>query len=89
MPPGVSVRAWEHGGWGSLRIGKAGAVTYSDLRPASPSRFRQADQVVVAVSAIPNTSPHTELDFGTIIWTAFGNRLIWDLVTAPSTTAAT
>ena len=79
VPPGVSVRAWEHGGWGSLRIGRPGATTYSDLAPGgAPSRFRQADQVVVAVSAIPNTSPHTELDFGTIIWTAFGNRLIWD-----------
>ena len=26
VPPGVSVRAWEHGGWGSLRIGEPGAT---------------------------------------------------------------
>jgi hypothetical protein len=33
---------------------------------------------MLAISAIPNSTPHTELDFGTVIWIAFGNRLIWD-----------
>jgi hypothetical protein len=79
VPQGIELRAWEHGGWGNIRIGRPGATGYTDLIDGlAPSRFRQADQVTLAVSAIPNSSPHTELDFGTLVWTAFGNRLIWD-----------
>ena len=73
----VETRVWSEGGWGSLRVGVPGQTSLG--ASADPvSRFSQTDQTMVAISAIPNTAPHTELDFGGFVWTAYGNRLLWD-----------
>jgi hypothetical protein len=80
IPSGVEVETWEEGGWGTIRIGQAGATNIaSQDETDAPSRFKQADQVMVAISAIPNSFSHTEMDFGTFVWVAYGNRLIWDV----------
>ncbi len=41
-------------------------------------RFKQADQTYLAVSGTPADFPHRELDFGGLIWSAYGNRLLYD-----------
>jgi hypothetical protein len=64
------------GGMGLLRTYLTGATTQAKL--AGSGRFAQADQSFLSVSAVPNTNPHRELDFGGLIWSAFGNRLLAD-----------
>jgi len=80
IPNGIEVEVWEVGGWGTLRIGQAGATEIASQDESdAPSRFKQADQVMIALSGIPNSFSHTEMDFGTFVWVAYGNRLIWDV----------
>ncbi len=79
LPDGVEVNVWPEGGWGSARVGLPGSTAIAaSASSTAPSRFIQADQVMLAVSAIPNTASHTEMDFGTVIWAPFGSRLLWD-----------
>ncbi len=79
IPVGAEVRTWDEGGWGSIRIGQAGATEVGSADPSdAPSRHKQADQVMLAISAIPNSFSHTEMDFGTFVWIPYTNRLIWD-----------
>jgi len=79
VPEGIEVRTWDIGGWGTARVGMLGATDIASSEESdAPSRYKQADQVMLAISAIPNATPHTEMDFGTFIWIAYGNRLIWD-----------
>jgi len=80
VPDGVELRVWEEGGWGSIRVGHPGSTEIASSGTGDgPSRFKQADQVMFAISAIPSSFSHTELDFGTFVWAAYGNRLIWDM----------
>jgi len=80
IPDGIEVEIWDEGGWGTIRVGQAGATEIATLDESdAPSRFKQADQVMLAISAIPNSFSHTEMDFGTFVWVAYGNRLIWDV----------
>ena len=69
----------DQGGWGAIRFGRPGATTTATLADNITYRHEQADQTFLAISAIPNERPHTELDFGSIVWTAYGNRLLSDL----------
>jgi len=79
LPDGVEVDAWEVGGWGSVRIGRPGATDIaSSVDSDAPALQRQADQVMLAISAIPNSASHTEMDFGTVVWVPYGSRAIWD-----------
>ncbi|CAA6809329.1 MAG: Unknown protein, partial [uncultured Sulfurovum sp.] len=41
-------------------------------------RFSQADYTWLGFNGVPNDFPHRELDFGALIWTAYGNRLLHD-----------
>ena len=75
---GVEVSAWQDGGWGLARVGLPGTTTIAAEATGRASRLGQADEVMLAVSAIDNAQPHTELDFATLVWSAFGNRLIVD-----------
>ena len=80
VPDGVELRAWEQGGWGSIRVGQPASTDIASSEAGDgPSRFKQADQVMFAISAIPSSFSHTELDFGTFVWMSYGNRLIWDM----------
>jgi hypothetical protein len=79
LPDGVEVAAWGEGGWGSIRIGQPGATDIASSTDSdAPARQRQADQVMLAISAIPNSSSHTEMDFGTVVWVPYGSRILWD-----------
>jgi hypothetical protein len=40
--------------------------------------YEQADRVWLAAAGTPNDYPHRELDFGAMIWSAFGHRLLYD-----------
>ena len=75
---GMEVDTWEVGGWGSIRIGLPGSTTIGSQVTTGPSLYAQHDQIMLATSAIPNSNSHTELDFGTMVWIAYGNRLLID-----------
>ncbi|MCB9676272.1 MAG: DUF5011 domain-containing protein [Alphaproteobacteria bacterium] len=76
LPTGVQATLFPSGGTGSLRTTVPGATTLgSDT--GSP-RYAQMDQTFAAISAIPNTNPHREIDLGALIWSAYGHRLLWD-----------
>ena len=74
----IETRVWDVGGWGSIRIGLPNSTTLGSQVTSGPSLYAQHDQVMLATSAIPNTQSHTELDFGTVVWLAYGNRLLVD-----------
>jgi hypothetical protein len=65
------------GGWGAIRTWQVGATDLAQTASHS-QRYLQADQTFLAVSAVPNWYSHTELDFATLIWSAYGNRLLVD-----------
>lgn len=44
----------------------------------SEAKLQQMAQTYLAVSATPNDFPHRELDFAGVIWSAYGNRLLYD-----------
>ena len=69
----------EEGGWGALRVGRPGVTATAAAGDDITLRFEQADQTYLATSAVPNSRPHTEMDFATLIWTAYGNRLLADM----------
>jgi hypothetical protein len=75
---GTRLTVNQDGGWGALRVGLPGATATATLDNVE-RRFGQADQTFLAVSAIPNSAPHTELDFGSVTWVAYGTRLLADL----------
>lgn len=60
---------------GSLRQYLPGS---NSLAQQEGLRFKQADQTYLAVSGTPADFPHRELDFGGLIWSAYGNRLLYD-----------
>ena len=79
LPDGVEVDAWTTGGWGSVRIGMPGMTELAaSVEADASSRFQQADQVMLAISAIPNSASHTEMDFGTVVWVPYGSRILAD-----------
>ena len=41
-------------------------------------RFSQANYTWLGFNGVPNDFPHRELDFGALIWSAYGNRLLYD-----------
>jgi hypothetical protein len=74
----VEVSVYPNGGWGGIRSWQVGATPMGQEATDVELRYAQADQTFVAVSAIPNEFPHTELDFGSVVWSAYGSRLLWD-----------
>lgn len=50
----------------------------SSLAEQNNLRFSQANYTWLGFNGVPNDFPHRELDFGALIWTAYGNRLLYD-----------
>jgi parallel beta-helix repeat protein len=50
----------------------------SNIADEESMRFSQADYTWLGLNGVPNDFPHRELDFGALIWTAYGNRLLHD-----------
>ena len=73
----VLLSVQEDGGWGGIRTWQTGATELAETDGYS-ERFSQADQTFLAVSAVPSYFSHTELDFGSLVWSAYGNRLLLD-----------
>ena len=75
---GVKSTRFADGGVVKLRSHVPGT---SALPATDPERLllKEADATMLAASAVPNTFIHRELDFGALIWTVFGNRLLWDM----------
>lgn len=75
---GTQRRVFGEYGQGILRQFNPGAseaaTEATDLRPFA----RQADQTFLTVNAVANDIAHRELDFGALIWSAYGNRLLFD-----------
>jgi hypothetical protein len=55
-----------------------GATTATQGSGADVPLNQLVDQTFLAGNAVSNSLQHRELDFGAIIWTAFGNRLLSD-----------
>ncbi len=78
--------ACDEGELGGLDVypNQRAAVSYAFLPGATERAMSgvplhaQADGVWLGMTATPNTFPHRELDFGGVIWTAFGHRLLYD-----------
>jgi len=66
------------GGWAAIRSYQPGSSGVTDDLPAA-HKGHDADKTMLAVSAVPNTFRHMEADFGSLIWSAFGSRLIADI----------
>ena len=73
----VEISVHPDGGWGGIRTIQVGATELAKIESHS-QRFTQADHTFLAVSAVPSSFIHTELDFGSIVWSAYGNRLLAD-----------
>lgn len=71
-------RVYAEYGQGTLRQFRPGATaaggTATDVKPY----YSQADQTYLTVNTVPNATPHREMDFGAVIWAAYGSRLIYD-----------
>lgn len=85
MPPEFSsaltttVQVWPNGGWGIMRHFRQGAtVQGSTITQNLINRFVQGNTVTLTVSAIANYWFHVHSDFGSVIWTAYGARLLTD-----------
>lgn len=72
---GTHISLFENAVTGSLRQYLPGS---SPLAQQDQLKFKQADQTFLAVSGTPNDFPHRELDFGALVWSAYGNRLLYD-----------
>ncbi|QTD56692.1 hypothetical protein [Parasphingorhabdus cellanae] len=46
--------------------------------PNAPVGFQQSNQTLMAITGVDNQFPHREVDFGSVIWSAHGSRLIQD-----------
>jgi hypothetical protein len=65
-------------GQGIIRSFVPGASTAAQSATATNPYTRQADQTFITVNAVRNDINHREMDFGALIWTAYGNRLLFD-----------
>lgn len=65
-------------GQGMVRSYVPGATTAAQSATAANPYRRQADQTFLTVNAVRNDINHREMDFGALIWTAYGNRLLFD-----------
>ena len=72
---GTHVSLFEDAITGSLRQYLPGTSTFAQQNGL---KYKQADQTYLAVSGVPNDFPHRELDFGALVWSAYGNRLLYD-----------
>ncbi|WP_111978477.1 hypothetical protein [Algibacillus agarilyticus] len=62
----------------TLRQHTPGATTTAQDVTNDNLRNQQADQTFLAGNAVSNTLKHREIDFGAVIWSAYGNRLLAD-----------
>ncbi|MEO2161773.1 MAG: hypothetical protein ABGY29_04540, partial [bacterium] len=79
--PASSIDLWPNGQTAILRAHLEGATQAAQLPPPDGvvGRYEFADNTALAVSAVPNAFPHTELDFGAVTWAAYGSRLLSDM----------
>jgi len=74
-PPTTMASVYPQVGLGVLRQTTDTPNTFAD--PSVPL-LAQAHQTYLAVNGIYSGYPHTEMDFGTLLWSAYGNRLLFD-----------
>lgn len=65
-------------GQGNLRQYHPGATAAGESATDIAPYLGQANQTFLTVNTVPNATPHREMDFGAVIWAAYGNRLIYD-----------
>lgn len=64
--------------FGTLRTLLPGATQTATEVTDDNIRNRLADQTFLAANAVDNSLPHREVDFGGLIWSAYGSRLLSD-----------
>jgi hypothetical protein len=74
----AQIRTYPQGGWSILKSYQPGSSGLTNGLPAN-HKGHDADKTTLAASSVPNTYAHMESDFGTLIWSAFGSRLIADI----------
>ena len=87
---GARVNLFPEGGYASLRLPLLPANDSSSppcfglgsqrrcVDGSAPSLFDNVPYAYLALQARPNTFSHSEVDFGTFIWSAWGSRLLSD-----------
>ncbi|MDP6946041.1 MAG: hypothetical protein QF464_17970, partial [Myxococcota bacterium] len=77
-PPPAEITTYPVGGWSMLKTYTPGVSGLTEgLAPTH--KGRDADKTLLAASSVPNTYAHMESDFGTLIWSAQGSRLLADI----------
>jgi hypothetical protein len=72
----IKFHLFPKGGMGAIRVNNPNSTALA--KDNSNDRYKQANQTYLSVSAVPNEFPHREMDFGGLIWSAYGNRLLYD-----------
>lgn len=72
------VRVYPEYGQGMIRSFVPGASAAAQSATAANPYRRQADQTYLTVNGVRNDINHREMDFAALIWTAYGNRLLFD-----------
>ena len=75
---GSDARAYPTYGQGLIRSRVPGASAAAASATDSDPYTLQADQTFLTVNTVDNSVNHREIDFGAVIWTAYGNRLLTD-----------
>jgi hypothetical protein len=72
----IKFHLYPKGGMGAIRVNNPNTTNLA--KDSSNDRYKQANQTYLSVSGVPNEFPHREMDFGGVIWSAYGNRLLYD-----------
>jgi len=75
LQAGTHINLFENAVTGAIRQYLPGTSAFAQQ---DGLKYQQADQTYLAISGIPNDFPHRELDFGALVWSAYGNRLLYD-----------
>jgi hypothetical protein len=72
----IKFHLFPQGGMGAIRVNNPNSTNLA--KDISNDMYKQANQTYLGVSGVPNEFPHREMDFGGLIWSAYGNRLLYD-----------
>ncbi len=74
----IQIRTYPDGGWSVIKTSQPGSSGLTKGL-ATNHKGHDADKTMLAASSVPNTYAHMEADFGSLIWSAYGSRLIADI----------
>ena len=75
--PEHEVIAYPEYGYGSLKSYLPGA-NFTITGDQTALRYSQMDFTSFYLNAVPNFFAHREIDYGSVIWSAYGSRIFWE-----------